>query len=544
VQTRSGSVSRVDRLDSWKEIAVHFGRTVRTVQRWERFCGMPVYRHGHHSSSSVYAFRADLDHWWASRRVRANIDNDAGSVHAACIGVVVLPFEDLSDGREYEHLCDGTVELITTLAAIPGFRVISRSSGLRFKQKLPTEAAVLAARWGIMVCVEGSVLADADRVHLNVRLADATDAGDVLWSEQYDIQRSKVLQIHSEIARAVASHCQLTLSGRVQRALASSRMVDVRAYDAYLRGRFQWNKRTEASLRGALEHFNEAIEHDPVDALGYAGLAETYAALSGNEFWPPSNGYERAKASAVRAIELDPLRAEPYVALAMVLGLYEWRWAEAEEEFQKALTLNPSYANAHHWYALAMLQMGRVDDALDQMQHALALDPLSPAITANVGRPLLFARRYNEAIKQFNRALEIDPEFWLTHWLLAWAYIELQDGPSAIRHATTAARMSQHPASQLLLAEAGWVAGESETVARMMAAMPGSVYAGRYVSAFRIARVFARMNRVQLTLEWLERSFEERSLASTTFITLDPVFDSVRSHPRFVQCVNHLGLKA
>ena len=298
-------------------------------------------------------------------------------------------------------------------------------------------------------------------------------------------------------------------------------------------------------MRCALGFFNRAIDCDSTDPLGHAGLADTYTALSGNEYWFPSEGFVRAKICAVRALELDPEAAEPRVPLAMVHGLYEWQWAAAEREFEKALELNPSYANGHHWYGMMLLGIGRLADAIPRIRQAYELDPLSPIITANLGRPFLYLRRYDEAIRQFEKALDISPDFWLAHLFLSWVLAAKGDGAAAVQEAEAAVELSDGNTIALLaLAEACAVHGEEERARDLVAnTAPGpSVSSKRFASAFRVARVYAQLQEPATAFEWLQKSLGERSLGNSTYLTVDPALDSIRGDARFARYVNALGL--
>lgn len=539
---------RTDQLNSWKAIAAHLDRTVRTVQRWERTCHMPVYRHEHASSSSVYAYRSELDAWWSVRTPSATAESPPAqtqSSHTRCIAV--LPFTDLSPTQDQQYYCDGIVEgLITSLAGIPGFKVISRSSVMRFREgsrgSLETIATLLAAQ----LLVEGSVQQDRDTVRINVRLVDPFRSGQVLWTETYDRPCTDVLEVQAEVAESVALRAQVSMTAEQRQAVGSPRKVDAQSHDAYLMGRFHWNKRTEAALCASLTYYAEAIEHDPLDALGYAGLAESYTTLSGNEFWAPAEGYTKGQAAARKALEIDPRSAEARVALAMVLALYEWQWCAAEDEFLQAVGVNPSCANAYHWYGLCLLNVGRTDEAMAAIRRAHVLDPLSPIITANLGRPLFYLRRYDKAISQFEKALALESTFWLAHLFLAWALTETRRLDEAAREAETAiAQSNGNTAAILTLADVYAASGEAQRAAETIATIPHNEgdNTGRYVSAFRIARVFARLNDSSRAFECLARSSRQRSLGSTTYLTLDPALDTIRGDPRFAAYVAQVGLQ-
>jgi tetratricopeptide (TPR) repeat protein len=310
-------------------------------------------------------------------------------------------------------------------------------------------------------------------------------------------------------------------------------------------GRFYLHKRAAAALLTALERFNQAVALDPSDARGYAGLAEACVLLSGNEFWAPGAGFPKAREAARQALERDPRNAVAHAALGMVKALYEWKWDEAARELDTAIELNPNYADAWHWRGVVRLMTGRIAESIPLLDHAYELDPLSPIIVVNSGRPLHFLEQYDEAIDRCNHALTFAPGFWLAHINRAFAYSAQGDGPRAIEAARTAVELSKdNGAAVLALAEAHAVAGDQASalavVDRVTAAreQPGA----SYVSAFRIARVFARLGDREQAFEWLQRSVQERSLGNCTYVPLDPALDSLRDDARFGEVLGALHL--
>jgi serine/threonine-protein kinase len=529
-------------LDSWKAIAAHLRRTVRTVQRWERTSDLPVHRHEHRTGSSVYAYAEELDIWWSTRRPDdAEVLPLVSPPPAGVLRIAVLPFADLSPDGGQAHVCAGLgEELVAALSAVGSLRVTAPSSVarvLRLGRDLPS----LASRLGIRLLIEGSLRRDDDRIRVTARLVNALD-GDVLWCEQYDRQFDEILELQTNIAAAVAERTRLTTDSTERQPLRT-RGFDSPVQEAYLRGRQAWNRRTEDGFRQAIEYFQHVIDAAPLDPRGYAGLAQAYTALSGNEFWAPHDGYPRGKAAATQALEIDPQSIDARTALAMALVLYDWDWPRAESEFLTALDLNPSSANAYHWYGLALLSVGRLREGTAAIARAHALDPLSPVITANLGRPYWCLRQYDRAVAFYRRGIDLAPELWLGHAFLAWALVEMGQFAEAEDAALTAIDRSGGNSSALAtLADVRAAAGNRQLALETLDEILARREKGRYGSAFRIARVYARLADADATFDWLDRAHTERSLGSTSFLLYDAVFDRFRDRPRFAEYLKALRL--
>ena len=532
-------------LDSWKEIAQHLGRTVRTVQRWERHCGLPVHRHRHRESSSVYAYKRELDVWWAGRRPEdPGMLPGAPVVPSECRRIAVLTFADLSRQSDQGPFCAGlTQELVRALAAYPEFQVVSPSSVSRV-QAGPDESRFEAIRGRLDVefVIDGSLLREADLLRISVRMIDPSRCDLVVWAEKYDRTASELLELQTQIALSIAERARVTLIAREALIARPTRRVQPQAYEAYLQGRWQMRWRTESSLRLALKHFKDAIGHDASDALGYSGLAESYAALSGNEFWAPRAGYPLAKAAAQTAIRLDATNSDARAALGLVRCLYDWNWPTADKEFREALVCNPSNANAYHWYGLALLSVGKLREGTAAIARAHTLDPLSPTITANLGRPLHCLRQYDKAAEQFRKAADLEPDLWLAFGFLAWTLTDAGQYAEAERAAAMAVDKSHGNASALItLADVRAARGDRLGATTLI----DSVLKDKripYVSAFRVGRVFARLNDATAAFQWLDISRRDRSLGSTSFLLFDKALDSIRDTRKFRSYLAAVGL--
>ena len=323
--------------------------------------------------------------------------------------IAVMPFVNESGNAEIEYLSDGMTEtLISSLSQVANLNVKGRSSVFRYKGK-DVDTKTLGKELGVEAVLYGRVIQRGDQLTLSLELLDALTEN-VIWSGKYDRKQADVVTLQSEIARDVSNKLKSRLSGTDVAKVEKGYTANPEAYKLYLQGRFYWNKRTAADIKQSMKHFEQAIALDPSYALAYAGLADAWQVLPSYTDDPPSEvAYPNARTAAMKALELDPMLAEPHAALAVVLHEYEWKHAEAEREFKRAIELDPTYASAHQWYGEYLMNMGRVDESFSEMQRALELDPFSEIINAVLGRVYYFARRYDESIKQFRKTHELYP---------------------------------------------------------------------------------------------------------------------------------------
>ncbi len=355
--------------------------------------------------------------------------------------IAVLPLENLSGDASQNYFADGmTDELITDLAQISALRVISRTSVMVYKgarKPLPQ----IAHELNVDAVVEGTVLRSGDQVRITAQLIEAsTDKH--LWSQSYEGELRDTLALQNRVATAIADQIRINLTPREQAALKNVKVVNPEAYESYLKGRYFWNKRTADGLKVALAYFKQAVEEDPKYAQAYSGLADTYALLGDWQYavMTPKEAFPKAKAAAIKALELDSTLGEAHNSLAFVLDGFDWDFDSAGKEFRRAIELNPGYATAHHWYAWHLSLLGRFDEAIAEMRKAENLDPLSLIINADLAELLVLAHSYDESIRQSRKTIEMDPNFALAHNQLAQAYLqkhmydeavaELKSGPA------------------------------------------------------------------------------------------------------------------
>jgi TolB-like protein/DNA-binding winged helix-turn-helix (wHTH) protein/Flp pilus assembly protein TadD len=454
--------------------------------------------------------------------------------------LAVLPLESLSSDASQDYFADGmTDELISDLGQIRALRVISRTSVMAYKharKPLPE----IARELGVDAVVEGTVLRSGDQVRITAQLIEAaTDKH--LWSRSYEGQLRDTLALQNQVAQAIADQIRINLNSQERAALKTVRVVNPQAYESYLKGRYFWNKRTAEGLKVALAYFNQAIEEDPRYAQSYSGLADTYALLGDWQYavMTPKEALPRAKAAAIKALELDSSLGEAHNSLAFCLDGFDWDFPAAEKEFQRAIELNPGYATAHHWYAWHLSLMGRYDEAIVEMEKAENLDPLSLIINADLAELLLLARSYDESIRQSRKTIEMDPNFALAHNQLGQAYLQKQMRDEAITELQKAVRLSaDSPTCLANLARAYAASGKKSEAAKLLTDLKKRSSPG-YSHAPEIAVVYAALGDKSQAMIWLEKGFEERFNPG---VLLRPGFDPLRSDPRFQELVRRIGL--
>jgi len=454
--------------------------------------------------------------------------------------LAVLPLDNLSGDASQNYFADGmTDELITDLAQISALRVISRTSVMVYKgarKPLPQ----IARELNVDAVVEGTVLRSGDQVRITAQLIEAsTDKH--LWSHSYEGDLRDTLTLQRKVASAIADQIRINLTPQEQAALKSVRAVNPEAYESYLKGRYFWNKRTVDGLKVALAYFKQAIEEDPKYAPAYSGLADTYALLGDWQYavMPPKEAFPKAKAAAIKALELDSTLGEAHNSLAFVLDGFDWDFDSAGKEFQRAIELSPGYATAHHWYAWHLSLLGRYDEAIAEMRQAENLDPLSLIINADLAELLVLAHSYDESIRQSRKTIEMDPNFALAHNQLGQAYLQKQMYDQAIAELQKAGELSGgSPTSIANLARAYVASGKRTEAVKLLGDLKKRSNPG-YSNASEIAMIYASLGDTDQAMNWLEKGYEERFNPG---VLLRPGFDPLRSDSRFQNLVHRVGL--
>src|SRR5437588_4610223 len=344
----------------------------------------------------------------------------ARNTEVAIESIAVLPFANQSHDPDTEYLSDGLTEsIINSLTELKNLRVIPRSTVFRYKGKEDSLAA--GHELGVRAVLTGRVTQRGDSLIVSAELVDVRDNKE-LWGVQYDRKLTDLVALQNEITRNVSRKLRARLSGADEQKLAKNYTENVEAYQLYLKGRFYWNKQTEEGFRKGIDYFNQAIRDDPNYALAYAGMSDCYALLSDFGFVPPGEGFPKAKEAATRALAIDEKLAEAHTSLGLVKRDYDWDWSGDEQEFKRAIELNPNYPTAHQWYAVYLSASGRHQEAIAEIKRALELDPLSPLVNSVTARVLYLARRYDEAIEQSRKTIEMDPRFATAYQNLGQSY--------------------------------------------------------------------------------------------------------------------------
>jgi TolB-like protein/DNA-binding winged helix-turn-helix (wHTH) protein/Tfp pilus assembly protein PilF len=460
-----------------------------------------------------------------------------GRPPAGIRSLAVLPLDNLSGDASQDYFADGmTDELITDLAQISALRVISRTSVMVYKgarRPLPE----IARELNVDAVVEGTVLRSGEQVRITAQLIQ-TPADRHLWAESYEGDLHDTLALQKKVARAIAEHIRIELTPKEQAVLKNAKVVNPEAYEAYLKGRYFWNKRTADGLKRAVDYFDQAIEKDPNYAQAYAGLADSYALLGDWEYGvlAPSESYPKAKSAAIKALELDNALGEAHTSLAFSLDVFDWDWQSAEKEFRRAIELNPGYATAHHWYAWHLSEMGRNSEAIAEMRKAENLDPLSLIISADVAEILLVAHLNDEAIAQSRKTVDMDPNFAIAHYELGQAFVEKHSYNEAIAEFQKAIELSggSIPCTSNL-AYAYAVSNKRNEAVKIL----NDVKTRSTRNAAEIALMYVGLGEKDQAMKWLGKAYEEHFNPS---ILLRPAFDPLRSDPRFQSLVHRIGL--
>jgi TolB-like protein/DNA-binding winged helix-turn-helix (wHTH) protein/Tfp pilus assembly protein PilF len=454
--------------------------------------------------------------------------------------LAVLPLENLAEDSSQDYFADGMTDaLITRLAQISTLRVISRTSVMTYKN-VHRPLAEIARDLNVDAVVEGSVSRAGERVRVTAQLIDARNEKHI-WAASYDEDIRDTLVLQSRVTRAIAEKIRATVNPQEQLTLAKSRTVDPDAYEAYLKGRFFWNKRTGEGLRTAIDYFRRAITIDPSYAEAYAGLADSYAVAGDWKYGvlPPLDAFPKATAAAAKALVLDASLGEAHASLAYALDLYGWDWQAAETEYKQAIQLNPGYATAHQWYSWHLFMVGRDDDALIELRRAESLDPLSLIINADIADALCVAHRYDEAVEQSEKTLKMDANFAVGHYELGQALVQKHMYDRAIAEFQRAIELSGHSgAFDSNLGYAYAVSGRKEEALKIVDELE-SRHPTNYSVDADIALIYVGLDDRDEAINRLNKAFDARFKAS---ILRRPAFDPLRSDPRFQDLLRRMGL--
>ena len=453
-----------------------------------------------------------------------------------------MPLANLSGDPQQEYFADGmTEELISDLAKISALRVTSRTSVMRYKSSSKSLPEI-AKELGVDAIVEGSVMRSGSQVKITAQLIDAP-RDKHLWADSFQRDLKDVLALQGEVARTIAGEIGVRLTEQERLRLADKKTVNPEAYEAYLKGQYHLFRRTAADAQKSLEYFQQAVQRQPDYALAYASIAQAYetAAGSAQGALSPREAFPSAKAAALRAVELDPTLGEPYASLAWSSFVFDRDWKTAESQFQRALKLNANFSIAHENYAIFLVRMGRFDEAVREMKRAQELDPASLGVNTMMGIALSLARRDDEAIPWFRRVLDMDPNFLRAHFGLGQSLIHKKRYDEAISELQKAVELSGGGAAQLGALGYAYAVANRRAEALEIVEKLKARSKEHYVPPAMVAVVFSGLGENDQAMAWLEKAIEEHD-PWLTGLKVDPMFDPLRSDPRFLDLVHRVGL--
>jgi serine/threonine protein kinase/tetratricopeptide (TPR) repeat protein len=464
-------------------------------------------------------------------RVSKNIDS-----------LAVLPFENASGDPEREYLSDGiTGSLINVLATIPKLRVIAQSTVSRYKGR-EIDPQAIGRELNVRAVLTGKIVQGGGSLRIGSELVDVA-TGSRLWGEQYNRKPGDIFVIQDEISTEISGKLRVQLTRAEKNRLTKHHTENTEAYRLYLKGRHYWNQWTEEGFYKAIEYFQHAVEKDSRYALAYAGLADSYALLGWNSYLPPKQAFPKGMAAAITALGLDMELAEARTSLAALLWLHDWRWEEAQTEFKHGLELSPTYATANHWYAEYLMTMGKHAEALAVMKISQESDPLSLIINVAAGWQLYCARRYDEAIEQLRRTVELDPDYPVTYWILGLLLRKMDRYELAITEGEKAVRLSGgSPLMRAALAYTFATAGRTDDALQILDDLT-KLGKQKYVAPHFFAGIHIGLGENGRAIECLEKSYEEHS-HWLIYLHIDPSMDALRDDSRFQNLLQRVGLPA
>ena len=568
----------LDILESWKEIADYLKKSERTCRRWEQEFGLPIHRMDGSPKARVFAYKHELDQWikemlhtadesekreflikrlnkpftftflflavcligwilWTTVFDGSNFSprNFFSGRVAPINSIAVLPLENLSGDPEQEYFIEGMHDaLITELSKISALKVISRPSVMRFKNS-DKSIPEIAKELDVKGIVAGSALQEGERIRFTIQLIEAETERN-LWAEKYDKNYRDILSLHSEVARDIAQEIKIKITSGDKDSFLQDRQVNPESYKAYLLGRFHVRKLSGEGILKGIEYFHLAIEKDPDFALAHAWLSRAYALQAVMTPSEPMKAFPRAKAAALKALEIDDSLAEAHLAFAWILAVYDWNWKGAEVEYKRALELNQGLGEAHRNYGWYLAWMGRFEEAIAEAKRALDIDPLSVYIRRTMGVVLYCAGLYDQAIEEHRKALDMDPFFEIVHADLGKVYVQKGMYSEAISELQEAVALSKSRTDvraeyQGQLGYAYAVSGKRAEALKIIEELIEKSKK-MYVSPLCIAYVYVGLGMKEEAFEWMEKACEIHD-GNICLLNMWPMWDSVRSDPRF-----------
>jgi serine/threonine protein kinase/Tfp pilus assembly protein PilF len=454
--------------------------------------------------------------------------------------LAVLPFENTSRDPEHEYLSDGIAgSLINILATVPKLRVMAQSTVLRYKGRA-IDPQTLGRELNVRAVLTGRIMQSGESLRIGAELVDVA-TGSQLWGAQYNRRLGDIFAIQDEISDEISAKLRLKLTRAEKKRLTKRQTDDAEAYRLYLKGRHHWSRWTEDGFYKAIEYFQQAVEKDPAYALAHTGVADSYVLLGWSSYLPPKDAFPKGKMAAMRALRLDPELGEARTPLAAVLWLHDWQWEEAEREFTRSLALNPAYPTANHWYAEYVMTMGRHAEAIARMKESQQLDPLSLIISVAIGWAHYMGRRYQEAMEQLQRTVELEPHYPATYWILGLLLRKMGRYEQAIAEGEKGVTLSGgSPLVRAALAQSLAAAGRRKQAMEILDELVG-LAKQRYVSPYFFAGIHAGLGEDDHAIKYLERAYEEHS-HWLIYLHIDPGMDGLRSDPHFQDLLRRVGL--
>ena len=453
--------------------------------------------------------------------------------------IAVLPFENQSNDPNSDYLSDGITEnIINSLSQLPNLKVMARTTVFRYKGKA-ADAQKAGAELGVGAVLTGKVLKQGDTLAIQADLVRVSDGSDI-WGDKYTRKLSDIFTVQSDLANEITDRLRLQLSGAQRERLKKHSTENAEAYELYLKGRYHNFKGTEAEIRKASEYYQQAIEKDPNYALAYVGLADSYGVASAYVL-PPAQAYSKVKEAALRALQIDDGLGEAHASLGQYKLYYERDWQGAETEFRRAITLNPNYPDAAIWYSFYLDATGRFEEAIAQTNRARQLDPLSLISNAGLAEAYYYARQYDRSLEAFRKTLELDQESALTHLWIGTLYQQKSMYSEAIAEYERARQIEDSPWVLASLGNGYAVAGRTADARKVLSALD-AMSKQRYVSPYNNALIYVGLGEKDQAFAWLNKADEERN-DYLVYLKVEPLFDSLRSDPRFSELMKRVGLQ-
>jgi TolB-like protein/Flp pilus assembly protein TadD len=535
--TNAGEVVEKDTLlDSvWAGRVVGEGSLTRTISILRKALGGDAHSGAYITTVSKrgYRFVARIDESIAGRN----------GVTGGRIMLAVLPFENLTSRQRYDYFSDGlTEEMIAQLSRLNPERlgVIARTSSMMFKA---TNEGIneIGCKLGVRYLVEGSIRRSRGRIRIAAQLIQVSDETHV-WAENYDRSAGDVLQLQCDVAAAIAREIQIKLTPRASRQLTATQEVPANAYEAYLKGRDLFNRRTEIGMRESIVHFELALRHHPTYAPAYAGIADAYVMLACRGMVPAKETFRRARTAARKALEIDSELGDAHGSLAHV-RLHDWDWEGLDQDFRRATELNPSLAIVHYWYAEYLMCQGRRDEAVVSTEVAYRMDPLSPVIRSSRAMILYLAHRYEEAAALLVRAREVNPDHFLPHLRLGLVCVQQRKYDIAIAAFKTAIKLADGSTETVAALGLAYAASGNRRLAHQIVRRLERLRGKRYVLPYNIAKIYAAAHDRRKTFEWLETAYEGGN-PDLIELNSEPVFDWLRDDSKFKHLMRRIGWNA